>query len=117
MGDVTKNGTRRVVAPFAERGVYWALGTKGGKPSVFAIDSKGEEIERLELKNDSWEHAEAVIEYLWQMLDMRNPQAELVSRPPLVLVKPELPSTAKRPRPDIYDPYAESPFPPMRPPW
>lgn len=107
---------RRVVAPKPERGVYWAVGTIDGKPSAFAIDSRGEEIARETLENDTWRHAEAVIEWLWRRLDACDPVPE---KQRLQLVRAiDLPMTAQRPKPPIYDPYAEQGVPgPTRKPW
>lgn len=89
----------RISAPTYERGVYWAMGTKNGKPQVFALDSRGNEVRRLVLNDDSWAEAEAAIEELWQYLDEIDPV------PQIRLVKPvALPPTTRKAVPE-YDPY------------
>lgn len=99
-----------------ERGVYWAVATKGGRPQAFSVDSSGNEVERLILANDSWSHAEQIIEYLWHRLDRIDPVAP---RPELRLVNPSLPVAKRRDVPDTYDPYTEAPRlgGPWRKPW
>jgi hypothetical protein len=93
-----------VSVPKPERGVYWAMATKKGRPMVFAVDSAGDEVLRLILKDDTWARAEAAIEQLWRHLDMVDP------RPQLCVARPvNLPSTAPRVRRESaaaeYDPY------------
>jgi hypothetical protein len=107
---------KRVSAPKWPRGVYWGVGTRGGRASAFAIDSRGEEIHREYLKNDSWRHAEQVIAFLWLLLDQRDPLPK-IAQPKLELVKPVLPDPAQPPRDDD-DPYAAQGVPGrLRSPW
>jgi hypothetical protein len=57
------------------RGVYWAPTTKNGKPQCLAVDSHGDEIERLVVEDASWNRCEAAVRHLWNYLNVADPIA------------------------------------------
>lgn len=67
-----------------ERGVYWSLATKNGHHQAFAVDSHGDEVERIVLDDNTWRRAEAAVEWLWALLDSVDPVSESRS---LVLIR------------------------------
>jgi hypothetical protein len=95
------------------RGVYWAAATKDGYPQAYAVNAAGDEIKRLTVKNFTWKRAEAVIEFLWRFLDMKDPETV----PGTVLPMYALPEPTHPVR-DPYDPYAVHGVPGnLRTPW
>lgn len=108
------SNARRVVAPKLDRGVYWAAARRNGKLELFAVDSTGNEIKRIMLQDDSWRRAEATIEFLWRLLDMKDPVTTVVKVRPLFVV----PETTRPARLDDADPYATIGVPGhLREPW
>lgn len=85
---IERDRRKRVTPPLVERGVYWAMATKKGKPMVFAVDSHGDEVRRLVLQDDSWARAEAAIEHLWNHLDVVDPVSQLRLVRPAVVPDP-----------------------------
>lgn len=77
-------GERKCWIQPAARGVYWAAALKDGKPQLFAVDSRGNEIDRMTLDDDSWARAEAAIELFWRALDVLDP---VEAKPTLALVR------------------------------
>lgn len=58
------------------RGVYWHSATKDGRAQAYAVDSSGDEVNRIVLDDDSWARGEAAVEFLWRHLDVVDPQPD-----------------------------------------
>lgn len=91
------------------RGVYWARHRKNGRLIAYAIDSNGNEVRRLVLRDESQWRCDAAVEHLWDYLDLVDPAG---IRATLHLVKPNPPTLrTDRPEPREYDPYDLPPLP------
>jgi hypothetical protein len=84
------------------RGVYWEAATIDGNPQAFAVNAAGDEIKRMIVKNFTWKRGEAVVEFLWRFLDVKDPVTITGTIRPLFA----LPAPTQVAR-DPYDPYAE----------
>lgn len=95
------------------RGVYWEAATVEGNPSAIAVDTAGDVIKRMIVKNFTWRKGEATVRFLWNFLNVKDPATTICSVRPLFA----LPAPVQLAR-DPYDPYAEQGVPGhLRAPW
>lgn len=68
-----------------ERGVHVAPYTERGRPVVIAVNSSGDQVAAVTIADP--EHADHVVERVWQILDVVDPPTPMPAWPRLELVR------------------------------